>query len=180
MTGDGARSASSRRWWLWLVLSAAIVAADQATKGLVLSTLRPGEERTLTDFFSLVLAFNSGAAFSFLGDAAGWQRYLFGVIAIGAACLIVWLLRRGGGRLYCTGLSLILGGALGNLCDRIMLGKVVDFLSLHHFMPFRHSLVAWLDPFPAFNIADSAITVGAALLILDGFRRRPEPPGALK
>src|SRR5260370_28100410 len=109
MTGVDTPSATSERWWLWLVLSAAIIVADQATKGLVLSTLRPGEERTLTDFFSLVLAFNSGAAFSFLGDAAGWQRYLFGVIAIGAACLIVWLLRRGGGTLYCTGLSLILG-----------------------------------------------------------------------
>ena len=180
MSADGARATASERWWLWLVLSAAIVAADQVTKALVLSMLRPGEERTLTDFFSLVLAFNSGAAFSFLGDAAGWQRYLFAAIALVAACLIVWLLRRGGDRLYCAGLSLILGGALGNLCDRITLGKVVDFLSLHHFIPFRHPLVAWLDPFPAFNIADSAITVGAALLILDGFRRRPDPPGAVK
>jgi signal peptidase II len=180
MTGIGASSTTSSRWWLWLVLSAAIVAADQGTKALVLSTLRPGEERTMTDFFSLVLAFNSGAAFSFLGDAAGWQRYRFGVIAIGAACLIVWLLRRGGNRLYCAGLSLILGGALGNLCDRVMLGKVVDFLSFHHFIPFRHPLVAWLDPFPAFNIADSAITVGAVLLIIDGFRRRPEPSVAVK
>jgi signal peptidase II len=180
MSADGGRSTGSQRWWLWLVLSAAIVVADQATKALVLSALRPGEERTLTDFFSLVLAFNSGAAFSFLGDAAGWQRYLFAVIALVAACLIVWLLRRGGDRLYCAGLSLILGGALGNLCDRIMLGKVVDFLSLHHYIPFRHPLVAWLDPFPAFNIADSAITVGAALLILDGFRRRPDPPAAVR
>jgi signal peptidase II len=180
MSADGARATASERWWLWLVLSAAIVAADQATKALVLSMLRPGEERTLTDFFSLVLAFNSGAAFSFLGDAAGWQRYLFAVIALVAACLIVWLLRRGGDRLYCAGLSLILGGALGNLCDRVTLGKVVDFLSLHHYIPFRHPLVAWLDPFPAFNIADSAITVGAALLILDGFRRRPDPPAAVR
>ena len=180
MTGVGTPLATSGRWWLWLVLSAAIVVADQATKALVLSTLRPGEERMLTDFFSLVLAFNSGAAFSFLGDAAGWQRYLFAVIALVAACLIVWLLRRGGDMLYCAGLSLILGGALGNLCDRITLGKVVDFLSLHHYIPFRHPLVAWLDPFPAFNIADSAITVGAALLILDGFRRRPDPPAAVR
>jgi len=180
MTGAAAPSTAASRWWLWLVLSAAIVAADQLTKALVLSALRPGEERMVTDFFSLVLAFNSGAAFSFLGDAAGWQRYLFGIIAIGAACVIVWLLRRGGDKLYCAGLSLILGGALGNLCDRVMLGKVVDFLSFHHFMPFHHPLIAWLDPFPAFNIADSAITVGAALLILDGFRRRPEPSVEVK
>jgi signal peptidase II len=180
MTGVGAPSRASGRWWLWLVLSTVIVVADQVTKALVLSTLRPGEERAVTDFFSLVLAFNSGAAFSFLGDAAGWQRYLFGVIAMGAACLIVWLLRRGGDRLYCAGLSLILGGALGNLCDRVALGKVVDFLSFHHFMPFHHRFIAWLDPFPAFNIADSAITVGAALLILDGFRRRPEAAVAVK
>jgi signal peptidase II len=180
MTGTGSPSTTSRRWWLWLVLSAAIVAADQAAKALVLATLRPGEERTVTDFFSLVLAFNYGAAFSFLGDAAGWQRYFFGAIAIGAAWLIVWLLRRGGDRLYCAGLSLILGGALGNLCDRVTLGKVVDFLAFHHFMPFRHPLTAWLDPFPAFNIADSAITIGAALLIIDGFRQRPDPSVAVK
>ena len=141
----------------------------------MLATLQPGEERRVTDFFSLVLAFNSGAAFSFLGDATGWQKYLFAVIAIGAACLIVWLLRRGGDGLYCGALSLILGGALGNLYDRATLGKVVDFLSFHHFMPFRHALTNWLDPFPAFNVADSAITVGAALLIIDGFRRKPEP-----
>jgi signal peptidase II len=180
VTGAAAPSTVASRWWLWLVLSAAVVGVDQLTKALVLSTLRPGEERALTDFFSLVLAFNSGAAFSFLGGAAGWQRYLFGAIAIGAACLIVWLLRRGGDRLYCAGLSLILGGAIGNLCDRVTLGKVVDFLSFHHFMPFHHPLVNWLDPFPAFNVADSGITVGAALLILDGFRKRPAPPVAVR
>ena len=180
MSALGTPPAKRGRWWAWLVLSAAIVAADQATKALVLATLRLGEERPITDFFSLVLAFNAGAAFSFLGDAAGWQRYLFGVIAIGAACLIVWLLRRGGDRLYCAGLSLILGGAIGNLCDRIALGKVVDFLAFHRFMPFHHPLLAWLDPFPAFNIADSAITVGAALLILDGFRGGSNPSVAVR
>ena len=175
MTQSARDRYAANRWWTWLVLSGLIVLADQITKALVLSALRPGEERTLTDFFSLVLAFNTGAAFSFLGDASGWQRYLFGVIAIGAALVIVWLLRRGGDRLYCAGLSLILGGAVGNLCDRIAMGKVVDFLSFHRFMPFHHPLINWLDPFPAFNVADSAITVGAALLILDGFRRRPDP-----
>jgi signal peptidase II len=161
-------------------LSAFIVVADQVTKAMVLSTLHPGEERTLTDFFSLVLAFNSGAAFSFLGNAAGWQRYLFGAVAVGAGLVIVWLLRRGGDRVYCAALSLILGGAVGNLCDRVAMGKVVDFLSFHHFMPFHHPLINWLDPFPAFNVADSAITVGAALLIVDSFRRRPEGSVAVK
>lgn len=180
MSEGGAPSTAAGRWWSWLIISAAIIASDQISKAFVLSALRPGEERPMTDFFSLVLAFNSGAAFSFLGDAAGWQRYLFGIIAVGAAGLIVWLLRRGGNRLYCAGLSLILGGAIGNLCDRVMLGKVVDFLSFHHFMPFRHPLVNWLDPFPAFNVADSAITIGAALLILDGFRRRPDASVAVK
>jgi signal peptidase II len=174
MSAADAPAAASPRWWSWLILSAAVVAADQVTKAWVLSTLSAGEERRVTHFFSLVLAFNSGAAFSFLGDAAGWQRYLFGAIAIVAASLIVWLLRRGGDRIYCAALSLILGGAIGNLCDRVMLGKVVDFLAFHNFIPFRHALLAWLDPFPAFNIADSAITVGAALLIIDGFRRKPD------
>ncbi len=180
MSAFGERPPTSRPWWLWLAPSVAILVADQITKALVLATLRPGEERTITHFFSVVLAFNSGAAFSFLGDAGGWQRYLFGAIGVGAACLIVWLLKRGGDRLYCSALSLILGGAVGNLCDRLVIGKVVDFLAFHNFMPFRHPLVAWLDPFPAFNVADSAITVGAALLILDVFWQKPDPSVAVR
>lgn len=163
----------TRRWWLWLLLSALIVLADQASKAWMLAWLRPGDERALTGFFSIVLAFNAGAAFSFLGDAAGWQRYLFGGIAIAASLLIVWLLRRGGGRLYCTALSLILGGALGNLWDRATLGRVVDFLLFHHFLPGGLPGAALFDPFPAFNIADSAISVGATLLIIDSFRHSP-------
>ena len=151
-----------RRWWLWLVLSLAVLIIDQASKLAMLLTLHPGEGWIITPFFSLVLAFNTGAAFSFLRDAAGWQRYLFSGIAIVAALLIAWLLRRGGDKWYCTGLALILGGALGNLCDRLTLGKVVDFLLFHW--------NGWY--YPAFNVADSAITVGAALLIIDSFRQR--------
>ncbi len=155
-----------RRWWLWLVLSLGVVIVDQASKLAMLLTLRQGEGWIVTPFFSLVLAFNTGAAFSFLRDAAGWQRYLFSGIAIVAALLIGWLLRRGGDKWYCTGLALILGGAVGNLCDRLTLGKVVDFLLFHW--------NGWY--YPAFNVADSAITVGAALLIFDSFRQRHKLP----
>jgi signal peptidase II len=150
------------RWWTWLVASAAVVAADQLSKAAVLAAFRPGEQLALTSFASLVLAFNTGAAFSFLAGEGGWQRWLFTAIAVAATVVIVWLLRRGGGRLYLLGLALILGGALGNLYDRLTLGTVVDFMLLHY------RGFAW----PAFNVADSAICVGAALLIADGFRQR--------
>ena len=154
--------AEASRWWAWLGLSLAIVVADQLSKLAMITLFQPGEERVVTGFFSLVLAFNTGAAFSFLRDVALWPRYLFSAIAIAAGGLIVWLLRRGGDRLYCAGLALILGGAAGNLWDRLTLGHVVDFLLFHW--------DRWY--YPAFNVADSAITVGAALLILDSFGRR--------
>lgn len=160
------------RWWRWLLLSFALIAADQVSKAVVLSSLHVGEERVITPFFSIVLAYNPGAAFSFLADAGGWQRYLFSAIAVGAAGAVVWMLRRGGSQLYCAGLALILGGAVGNLCDRFRLGKVVDFLLLHNYLPFGGAPMPPLDPFPAFNVADSALTVGVVLLILDSFRQR--------
>ncbi|MEO5700998.1 MAG: signal peptidase II [Casimicrobiaceae bacterium] len=150
------------RWLAWLGVSVAVVIADQFTKALVLAAFRPGEFKVITAFFSLVLSFNTGAAFSFLAGAGGWQRWMFAGIAIAATGLIVWLLRRGGDRWYCLGLALILGGALGNLWDRLAIGAVVDFLLFH----YRD----WY--YPAFNVADSAITVGAALLIVDSFRQR--------
>jgi signal peptidase II len=158
--------ADARRWWAWLGLSLAIVVADQLSKQTMIALFQPGQERVVTNFFSLVLAFNTGAAFSFLRDVAGWPRYLFSAVAIAAGGLIVWLLRRGGDRWYCAGLALILGGAAGNLWDRLTLGHVVDFLLFHW--------DRWY--YPAFNVADSAITVGAALLILDSFGRRRDQP----
>ena len=151
--------------WLWLSL--AVILADQATKHAMLAAFRPGEELPLTPFASLVLAFNRGAAFSFLAGEDGWQRWLFAAIAVAACVAMAWLLRRGGTGLFCAGLALIIGGALGNLYDRVTLGHVVDFVLLH----WR----GWY--YPAFNVADSAITIGAAALIIDSFRER-RPRGA--
>jgi signal peptidase II len=147
-----------------------VIAADQLTKSWVESALRLGERRAVTGNISIVLAYNAGAAFSFLADASGWQRYLFTAFALIAAALLVWLLARGGNRVYSLALSLILGGALGNLWDRLTLGKVVDFVLVHDYLPFGGALAARFDPFPAFNVADSALTAGVALLILDSFR----------
>ena len=150
----------------WVLLAVVIAFADQGTKFLFGALLTPGEVRPVTGFFNLVLVFNRGAAFSLLADAPGWQRELFAGIALAASGLIIaLLLRNAGQRLFCAGLALILGGALGNLWDRIALGHVVDFLDFH----------ALGYHWPAFNLADSAITVGAALLILDGFRTRKAP-----
>jgi signal peptidase II len=145
----------------WLAIAAVIALADHASKSVISANFRIGEAREITDFFNLVLAHNRGAAFSFLSDAGGWQRMLFIVIAVLATAVIVaMLVRHSGERLFSAGLALILGGALGNLWDRIALGYVVDFLDFHAF--------GW--HFWAFNLADSAITVGAGLLILDALR----------
>jgi signal peptidase II len=149
----------------WLALAALLALADQASKSAISASLRIGEAREVTGFFNLVLAHNRGAAFSFLSDAGGWQRTLFiGIAVLATAVIVAMLLRHSGERLFSAGLALILGGALGNLWDRIVLGYVVDFLDFH--------ALGW--HFWAFNLADSAITVGAGLLILDGLR----PAGA--
>jgi signal peptidase II len=144
----------------WFVLAAAIVLADQLVKWSVLGAFAPGERRELTAFFNLVLVFNKGAAFSLLSQAPGWQTPLLATFAVVAAAVVSYLIvKTPGRRLMCGGLAAILGGALGNLVDRLRFGHVVDFLDFHAF--------GW--HWPAFNVADSAITVGAALLIIEGF-----------
>lgn len=141
----------------WLVLSAAVIVLDLYTKHLVQSAFAYGEHMRLTPFFDLVLFHNEGAAFSFLAGAGGWQRLFFSAFAIVAAAVIVNLLRKHPEKTqFCLALSLVLGGALGNLYDRLTLGYVVDFLFFHY--------KQWY--WPAFNVADSAITVGVILLLL--------------
>jgi signal peptidase II len=150
----------------WFCLSAAVVVLDYVTKVAVLASFAPGESRALAPFFNLVLVFNKGAAFSFLASAQGWQTFFFAAIAIVASVVISFLIVKSRGRtLFRAGLALILGGALGNLYDRLVYGKVVDFLDFH--------AAGW--HFPAFNVADSAITVGAGILILESFLHREEP-----
>jgi signal peptidase II len=157
-------------WYRWLWISVGVIALDQLTKHLILAAFRPGDERVLLPVLSLVLAFNTGAAFSFLAGEDGWQRWLFTAIALAACGFMLWMLRRGGSRWLSAGLVLIVGGALGNLYDRLTLGHVVDFVLVHY--------GTWT--FPAFNVADSAITVGAVALILDGFRHAGARPAAAR
>jgi signal peptidase II len=151
------------RAWRWFMLSAAIVAADQLAKWAVLDYFAGREPRQeLTGFLNLVLVCNKGAAFSFLADAPGWQTPLFIAFALGAAGLCgALIVRNPGKRLFCAGLALVVGGALGNVIDRLRFGCVVDYLDFYILDRWPH----W----PAFNVADSAITIGAVLLILDGF-----------
>lgn len=146
--------------WKWYSLSLAVIVLDHIAKWTASALLVYGQPVEVLPFFNLMLAHNTGAAFSFLSDAGGWQRWLFTAIAIGVSIfLALWLRRARDQKLLCWALALILGGALGNLIDRVLLGYVVDFISLHYAGRY----------FPAFNIADSAITLGAGLLILDMF-----------
>ena len=148
-------------WWRWLFLSAGVAALDLATKAWISSAFRLGETHVITPFFNLVLWHNPGAAFSFLASAGGWQRWFFvGVTVAVAAVLLAMLKKSPGNTLLCAALALVLGGAVGNLWDRVTLGYVVDFIQLHAAGYY------W----PAFNVADSAITVGVALLLWDGLR----------
>ena len=147
-----------------LVVSVVLVLADQWTKLAISSNLRYGESVAITSFFNLVLVYNKGAAFSFLSDAGGWQRVFFIGLTSVAIIVLMWLIaKHESEKLFRWGLTLILGGAIGNLIDRIAYGHVIDFLDFHW--------AGW--HFWAFNVADSAISVGAALLILDSFRPKP-------
>ncbi len=150
---------------LYISLSIALIVLtlDIASKYWVESILEFGQKIPLTSFFNLILTYNPGAAFSFLSEESGWQRWFLSGIAGSAALLIIFLLNKyKHEKLFCLSLSLILGGALGNLYDRITLGHVVDFLD------FYIDSYHW----PAFNIADSAIFIGAALMIYDSFQRK--------
>jgi signal peptidase II len=166
------REARASSWTRWLWLSAAVVAADLATKAWIQHAFAPGDIVRVTSFLNLVLVYNTGAAFSFLAGAGGWQRWFFMIVSTVVSVVLVWMLRRHGEeRLLATALALVLGGALGNLYDRVTIGHVVDFVQLH----------AGGYYWPAFNVADSAISVGVALLIWDSLRgRHPEAVGEAK
>ena len=164
-----ARSSGSPRLVTWLGLALLVIVLDQITKLLILGHFKLNDTQAITSFFNLVRVHNTGAAFSFLASASGWQRWFFVGLGGLAAVFITWMLKsHPGQKLFCTSLSLILGGALGNVIDRLLHGYVVDFLQ------FRF---AWLEPvfhggyFPSFNVADAAITAGAIGMILDEILR---------
>jgi signal peptidase II len=155
-------SSSSPRLAQWLAIAFVIILLDQFTKVLILGSFQLGDSRFVTGFFNLVRVHNSGAAFSFLAGASGWQRWFFVGLGLVATVFIVLMLKRHGQqRLFAWALTLILGGALGNVIDRLLHGYVVDFIQIHY--------RGWY--FPSFNIADSAISLGALLLIWDELRR---------
>lgn len=146
----------------WLGIAAIVILLDQLSKITITRLFAYGDSHPVTSFFNLVLVYNKGAAFSFLAQSAGWQRYFFTGIGIAAALFIIYLLKKNPGqRLFCSALALILGGAIGNVIDRIAYGHVIDFLDFY--------AAGW--HWPAFNVADSAITVGAVLFVLDELRR---------
>ena len=145
-------------YWVWLGIAAVVLIADQFTKVLMVSTYQLGEGFSVTSFFNIVRVHNEGAAFSFLATAGGWQRWFFTGLGLVATVVMVWMLKKHPGqKLFGFAIACILGGAVGNVIDRVLYGYVVDFLDFYY---------AGIH-FPAFNVADSGITVGAACLILD-------------
>ena len=154
---------------LWLGLALLVILADQLSKTVIMGGFQLGDVRPVTGFFNLVRAHNTGAAFSFLAGASGWQRWFFVGLGLAASALIIWMMRsHPGQKLFCFAVSLVMGGALGNVIDRLLHGYVVDFLQ------FRFDVLSPLfhgGYFPAFNLADSAITLGAVCLVLDELLR---------
>lgn len=150
-----------RSLWQWLAISLVVILLDLYTKHLVQQAFMLGDKVFITSFFDLVRYHNEGAAFSFLADAGGWQKWFFTTVSIVASVFILYLLNKHQHeKLFSLGLALVLGGAIGNLYDRVTLGYVVDFLSFHL------NDLYW----PAFNVADSAITAGVGILLLDSFK----------
>lgn len=146
----------------WLALAVALLIADQFTKVLILGFYKLGDSTYVTSFFNVVRVHNSGAAFSFLAGASGWQRWFFTAIGVAAVIFMLWMLKsHPGQKLFSFAMACLLGGATGNVIDRVWHGYVIDFLDFHY--------AGW--HFPAFNVADSAITIGAACLILDELLR---------
>jgi signal peptidase II len=156
----------SKHIWLLLGIALAVFVADQLTKLWIVNHYHYGASEAVTGFFNLVRVHNFGAAFSFLNNEGGWQRWGFSIFAaLVSLVILVWITRLSSQqKLEGLALALILGGALGNLYDRVTLGYVVDFLDFH--WSNRH--------FPAFNIADSAISIGAVFILIDSFFKRPE------
>lgn len=160
MAGRSSRGGPSL--WLWLGLALAVVVLDQLSKTLILGQFQLGDSVTLTSWFNLVRVHNTGAAFSFLAGASGWQRWFFVGLGTVASAFIVWMLKKHPTqKLFCFAVTMIMGGAIGNVVDRLLHGYVVDFIQVHY--------GGWY--FPSFNLADSAITLGAICLILDEILR---------
>ncbi|MEM9386123.1 MAG: signal peptidase II [Pseudomonadota bacterium] len=155
--------------WLWL--SALVIVLDQLTKRYIVQHFEYAQNVVVNDYFNITRLHNTGAAFSFLADASGWQHWLF--VGLGLAVsigIVIWLRLLKGRRILSAALALMLGGALGNVIDRVQFGHVIDFIHVHYQEHF----------FPAFNVADSALTLGAILLIIDGFFSRSAEEAALR
>jgi signal peptidase II len=169
MAGKGKSSGGSPSLALWLGLAVVVILLDQITKTLILGTFALGDSKPVWSFFNLVRVHNTGAAFSFLAGASGWQRWFFVGLGLAASAFIIWMIRsHPTQKLFCFAVTMIMGGALGNVIDRLLHGYVVDFLQ------FRFRFLEPLFPggyFPSFNVADSAITLGAICLILDELLR---------
>jgi signal peptidase II len=160
---------NARSLAMWLALAVVVILADQVTKTLIIGWFQLGDSREVTSWFNLVRAHNAGAAFSFLADASGWQRWFFTGLGLVVSGFIVWMIRSNPQqKLFCFAVSMIMGGALGNVVDRLLHGHVIDFLQFH--FDFLAPMFRG-GHFPSFNIADSAITLGAICLILDEILR---------